>query len=157
MNRYLFRGKTKETHEWVYGGFCEMDGRYFIVKTVTYPIDNTCSWGAYEVDPKTVGQFTGLKDKDNVKIFDGDILLFGDEVLIVYWNSEVYGWQAKKQNVTDPFKRFPCKDWNYIDLGWISAEVPCTGTMTTQVGGNIHDNPEVCDNAKDYAWADFDF
>lgn len=156
-NKYLFRGKAKETGEWLMGGICERDGRYFIIETTIYEIDNSKSWGMFEVDPETVGQFTGLEDKDNVKIFDGDLLLFGDEALIVYWNSEVYGWQAKKQNVADPFKRFPCKDWDYIDFGWIAAEVPCTGTMTTQVGGNIYDNPEVYDNTDDYAWEDFVF
>lgn len=53
MNRYLFRGKTKETHEWVHGGICERDGRYFIVQSVQYS-DDTKSWGMFEVDPETV-------------------------------------------------------------------------------------------------------
>lgn len=74
MREILFRGKTKETHEWVYGGYCKMDDRHFIVKTITYPIDNTCSWGVYEVDPATVGQFIGLHDMDGNMIFEGDIV-----------------------------------------------------------------------------------
>ena len=53
MNRFLFKGKTKETHKWVYGGICERDGRCFIVQSVPCS-DNTQSWGIFEVDPKTV-------------------------------------------------------------------------------------------------------
>ena len=33
-------------------------------------------------------------------------------------------------------------DWHYIDLGWIAAEFPCVGKMTTKIIGNIRENPE---------------
>ena len=87
MREHLFRGKTKETHEWVYGGISIMDGRYFIVKTQTY-YDNTCSWGAYEVDPETVGRSTGFYDCNNDLIFEGDMVLrFCDgQLLTVRWD-----------------------------------------------------------------------
>lgn len=58
MNEYLFRGKTKETHEWVYGGIFVQDNRYFIIKSITYSC-GTDSWGAFEVDPETVCWFVG--------------------------------------------------------------------------------------------------
>lgn len=48
-----------------------------------------------------------------------------------------------KEAVEHPFREYPKKDWNYIDLGWIGAEVACTGKMTTQIVGNIHDNQEL--------------
>ena len=138
---HLFRGKTISQNEWIYGGIAIMDGRYFIVKTIMYPVDNTCSWGAYEVHPETVGEFTGLLDKDHNKIFEGDILEFAGEAVAVYWNAETFSWEAKK-DTEDVFTSFPNKDWHKVSLGWIDAETACLGYMTTQIIGNVHDNYE---------------
>ena len=57
-HEYLFRGKTKATNEWVYGDIFVQDGRYFIIKSITYSCGAE-SWGAFEVDPETVQQCTG--------------------------------------------------------------------------------------------------
>lgn len=73
MNEYLFRGKTKETNELVYGGIFVQDGRYFIIKSITYSCGAE-SWGAFEVDPETVGQWTGEVDKNKTPIYEGDIV-----------------------------------------------------------------------------------
>lgn len=80
MREILFRGKTKETHEWVYGGYCKMDGRCFIVKSIRYS-DNSQSWGMFEVDPKTVGQFIGLHDMNGKMIFEGDVVQYYSQTL----------------------------------------------------------------------------
>ena len=149
-HEYLFRGKTIETNKWVHGGIFVQDGRYFIIKSITYSCGVT-SWGAFEVDPKTIGRYVELNDKDNVKIFEDDIILFGDEPLIVCWNPEAFQWFAKKQNVKYPVRRFPDKDWEWINLGWIAAEADFCGKITAQVGGNIHDN-EVVYEDEDISW-----
>lgn len=140
MRDILFRGKTISTDKWVYGGYAKMDDRHFIIVNQKYN-DNTCSWGAYDVHPETVGEYTGLNDKDNNKIFEDDILLFCDDPVLVYWNPETLSWMAKKA-VEYPTHDFPDRNWNRVSLGWVDAEVACLGYMTTQVGGNIHDNPE---------------
>ena len=59
---YLFRGKTKETNEWVYGGIFVQDGRYFIIKSITYSC-GAKSWGAFEVDPNTVSRCSVATEK----------------------------------------------------------------------------------------------
>ena len=94
------------------------------------------------VCPHCIAEFsTGLIDADGNEIFQNDLIDFGGEILTVYWNGEVFGWQARKI-CSEHYARFPDKDWHYIDLGWIAAEISCAGKMTTKIIGNIRENPE---------------
>lgn len=87
--------------------------------------------------PHCIAEFsTGLIDADGNEIFQNDLIDFCGKILTVYWNDEVFGWQARKI-CSKHYARFPDKDWHYIDLGWIAAENPCVGKMTTKIIGNI--------------------
>lgn len=65
MREILFRGKRLDNGQWVYGYYAYDRGKYHYIKSV----DDSFN---YRVDPDTVGQYTGLKDKDGNKIFEGD-------------------------------------------------------------------------------------
>ena len=80
MREILFRGKRKDNGEWAEGFFLSNDNKAYILAQgeLTNSLDegellHTC-W-VHEVDPETVGRFTGLYDKNSRPIYEGDYIL----------------------------------------------------------------------------------
>lgn len=145
MNReILFRGKAPITEEWIYGDLITLERGFGIRKKDDSVI--SCN----RVDIETIGQYTGLKDKNGNKIFERDILRF--EVPDGTIRHFVMEWASEDRILRPLFNFVPdgnpiringwCFNWNgYRLYPSVIDEVPDNEVM--EIVGNIHDNPEL--------------
>lgn len=146
--RYLCRGKTLDENsweaEWVEGYYVCLNGKEHRIYTgyaETDCGDYYPDW--YSVVSSTVGQYTGLKDKNGKRIFDGDVLrvCLDPEICTGYvaFDDRAGGFIIK-------FKDNKCVTFMDVYIGANKSG----GKVWVQCIGNIHDNPELleADNGK---------
>ena len=136
MREILFRGKTPMTDRWVFGTGLLYDGINTWI--VNNPIGQAIAFGETKaiVDPETVGQYTGLTDKNGKKIFEGDIV-----VLYIKGNKTVC-----KVDFADNVAQFQLWQTNTIPHTPTNLNL---GNYDCEVIGNIHDNPELLKGGAD--------
>ena len=140
MREILFRGKRIDNDEWIYGSFCmdacEQLGGLCGVDGFIRLYDLTDSkMQMFEVDRETVGQFTGLTDKNGTRIFEGDICrnTKTGEIISVAWHGTMAGfvWSKRKEKS------------HLFDFGELFRAYD-----KYEVIGNIHDNPELLEGER---------
>ena len=152
MRTIKFRGKRIDDGEWMYGSL--VDNLWFKaddkspIPQIIAPTDNYSCWddlnedgeGIYDVNPATVGQFTGLIDKNGKEIYEGDVVNVPNFIQL---------WDEQSDDLTGEIK--------YLDGAFhINSEEPHFGevpllgiytnektTSDIEVIGNVHDNPEL--------------
>ncbi len=134
----LFRGKEIKTGKWIEGDLLRMGGHSFI-----FPDPAPKGFNQYEVDPETVGQFTGVKDKNGTRIFEGDLISVDDYPFVNedgQWNYVAeFDWDEVNLAFGAFFRQR--KDSN---VWGISEGCPCDlEDVDFEIVGNIHDNPEM--------------
>ena len=132
MREILFRGKIPGIIDWVYGYYAKSGDNHFIL------LDTDSENNFSIVAPQTVGQYTGLKDKNGKKIFEGDIFK-------TYFESYTHSWE--EVGVVTEFcgaYGIESADGKHF-RAFINESVY---RRSYEVIGNIHDNPELLEVEK---------
>lgn len=135
MREILFRGKRIDNGEWVEGYY--IGEQKMVEKKAHWILDKNDIFGRFHyrsIDPNTLGQYTGLTDKNGKKIFEGDILKYSyHPPVIVVWHSG--GWYfTDEDDLSRPHSDDFIDNWGIYDKEQL------------EIIGNIHDNPELLED-----------
>jgi len=144
MREIKFRGLDPISNEWVYGDLIhgvgsKSDKVYILPDRINLanvkncdPIDGVC------VEPKSVGQFTGLKDKNGKEIYEGDILS-------EKWLVEVYKNEEGTYMVRFHLNHFANRPRS-LNKYLLERDVAGTSDIDNFIIGNIYEHPELLNN-----------
>lgn len=138
MREIRFRGKRIDNGEWVTGAYIHNSGKPFIISHEVIDWDDEFFapefW--WRVDPSTVGQYTGLKDKNGREIFEGDIVEAKDPYKYnskeIFYTCEVVFTEGAAFMLKHTYE-----NWGTVGIRYFGLR-----DMELEVIGNIHDNPE---------------
>jgi len=127
MRAIKFRGRRPDNGEWVYGFIAR-----YRDKEEKWGIKESEEHGYWVVDPSTVGQFTGLHDKNGKEIYEGDIVAANCDTHnsknAVVWGGDYPAFDLEP---------FVCYENNSL------LYCICDPDSSCEVIGNIHDNPKL--------------
>ena len=124
MREIKFRGQTING-EWAYGLLCHKDDKWYVSNSAGIPT-------AYEVRPETIGQFTGLVDKNGKEIYEGDVVKWEGYIDIISWHQNANNYLAPgwyKGHDSDDLGAFHFKKHSH--------------KIEEEVIGNIYESPEL--------------
>lgn len=141
MRETLFRGKRFDNDEWIYwdkyGRITDINGEptkteIDMPTLLRYPIYIS---DLPIINDGVVGEYTGLKDQNGKKIFEGDIVRYRHEF-----------WQCPMQSVVEycaDKRNYPSFDLKDNDYETNALQLAYERDIEIEVVGNIHDNPEM--------------
>jgi len=118
MRTIKFRAKTLYGNKWVCGDLIQQNIEYPRIYNWAAGTDNT-------INPATIGQYTGINDKNNNEIYEEDIISIHGVAWVVGWDTEDAGFYLFKSNMIGSLDSFLSSEYSII--------------------GNIYDNPELAD------------
>lgn len=150
MREIIFRGKRLMDGEWVDGSLFideKKEKHEILIGYVNYRI-------GWEIDPETVGQYTGLTDKNGKKIFEGDILRYGQRVDYACYLESIEYPEEYDEKIYDTDIEIDVVEWgidmDYPAFDFKNHQFECNGLAQIMCGdyeyeviGNIHDNKEL--------------
>ncbi len=138
MREILFRGKrfNDEENEWAYGSYVKQ----YECDMIYFPTAESDGFDYAHIIPETVGQYTGLTDKNGKKIFEGDIVKYekyateiSNNVYVVKYDTELATFIGEK----------------YSQIHVTSFTTFENDSEFIEVIGNIHDNSELLKGGAD--------
>jgi hypothetical protein len=135
MREIICRAKRIDNNKFVYGYYYHsaINGRHYI--------SDLSKSEATEIDRETLGQYVGLDDKTNRKIYDDDICSdsVGDVVQVLWSEKHQWGCKIIKGHILSIGLIFPLWQWDRCEEN---------GNRQLTIIGNVHENPELLEVAK---------
>lgn len=131
MRDIKFRGKELDTDRWIYGDLLQPTTLCAIYEISDY---NSVDGSRYDIDPETIGQYTGLRDANGVEIYEGDIVqdyFHEKKAKIIYMKSAFW------LDYISDFRQYRTNHSRYQLISDYATKT------VFEVIGNIYDNPEL--------------
>lgn len=131
MREIKFRGKLIDNNKWAYGDLLHESNCVSICRP---------GWYSIEIAPETIGQYTGLKDENDVEIYENDIVEFSykdtNYIVKIFWD---------KNDLTYKIEYLSKSNLNFCNSATLykSQKKSALENLKIKVIGNIYDNPEL--------------
>ena len=139
MREYIFHGKRVYDGEWIEGCLIHQGDHYLILQDESklHPMDvpyiddfGRIDGRADPVVPESVGQYTGMSDKNGKMVFEGDILEFSDRLVSVFWHAHLGCWDSN-------FLKYTNQNNGREDMS------PCRWEYRAEVVGTVFENADL--------------
>jgi uncharacterized phage protein (TIGR01671 family) len=141
-----FRGKRNDNGEWIFGNLVYMHkttGGWTTGIHIQIPCgDGYRAFGSVNVDPETVGQYIGLKDMNEKKIYEGDIIKITFDTNFSEKPFYIGQVEFKSEEGYPAFDLSPWIDCEMNALSWLASNSD-PSVLCYEVIGSIHKNPEL--------------